>query len=123
MIIALLMIWVADGTSGAIHVGTFTSIEECKKAAAKSMSVRRKMLRSTLSCAFEPNRTTTAVTCDPSILRQTGPAHLFSRRWFPVAMATAIREYYRVFRKYAAGHAWRDLASRRSSRPDLATVV
>ena len=31
-IIALLMIWVADGTSGATHVGTFTSMEECKKA-------------------------------------------------------------------------------------------
>jgi hypothetical protein len=34
MIIALLMIWVADGTSGAIHVGTFTSMDECKKAAS-----------------------------------------------------------------------------------------
>jgi hypothetical protein len=34
MIIALLMIWVADGTSGAIHVGTFTSMEECRKAAS-----------------------------------------------------------------------------------------
>jgi len=29
------MIWVADGTSGAIHVGTFTSMDECKKAASE----------------------------------------------------------------------------------------
>ena len=35
MIIALLMIWVADGTSGTIHVGTFTSMDECKKAASE----------------------------------------------------------------------------------------
>lgn len=34
MIIALLMIWVADGTSGALPVGTFTSMAECKEAAS-----------------------------------------------------------------------------------------
>ena len=39
MIIALLMIWVADGASGAIHGGTFTSIEECKKAASSQRHV------------------------------------------------------------------------------------
>jgi hypothetical protein len=34
MIIVLLMIWVADGTSGALLVGSFTSMEECKNAAS-----------------------------------------------------------------------------------------
>jgi hypothetical protein len=39
MIYVLLMIWVADGTSGAIHVGSFTAMDECKKAASESQLV------------------------------------------------------------------------------------
>jgi hypothetical protein len=39
MIIVLLMIWVADGTSGALHVGSFTSMDECKKAASENQLV------------------------------------------------------------------------------------
>ena len=67
MIIILLMIWVADGTSGALTSGRLLRWTNAKRRRARiSLSGLHRMLRSTPSFAFEPNRMATAVTCDPS---------------------------------------------------------
>jgi hypothetical protein len=42
MIIALWMMWVANNTSGAAHVGDFETMDACKKAATGQQHVGSK---------------------------------------------------------------------------------
>jgi hypothetical protein len=39
MIISLWMMWVANSTSGAAHIGDFETVEACKKAAVEQQHV------------------------------------------------------------------------------------
>jgi len=39
MLFALWMMWVANGTSGAAHIGDFQTMDACKKAATEQQHV------------------------------------------------------------------------------------